>query len=362
MRILQIIDSLDPGGAEKMAVSYANSLSEKIEFSGLIATRKEGDLKLLINQNVQYLFLNKRFSLDYKAVLKLRHYCIDNRVQIIHAHSSSYFISCLIKILVPKINLIWHDHNGVGNIPKKDGTLYLQLFSMFFKGIISVNMQLKIWAKKNLFCNNVVYLANYVVENSNYQKQTILKGQTGKRVLYLANLRYQKNHFMLIEVVKKIRIDFPDWTYHLVGMDFKDNYSSDIKKAIKINNLNDVIFLYGSCQDIENIIIQSDIAVFTSNSEGLPVALLEYGLYKKPVVSTRAGQIPFIVQHNKCGFISEVKDVDQFSTNLSKLIQDDQLRIKFGEEINKVIIENYSEEFVINYYILWLNKIGIYAK
>ena len=36
MRIVQLIDSLDIGGAEKMAVSYANSLSKSIEFSGTI--------------------------------------------------------------------------------------------------------------------------------------------------------------------------------------------------------------------------------------------------------------------------------------------------------------------------------------
>ena len=32
MRIIQIIDSLDIGGAEKMAVNYANSLAKNIEF------------------------------------------------------------------------------------------------------------------------------------------------------------------------------------------------------------------------------------------------------------------------------------------------------------------------------------------
>ena len=35
MRIVQIIDSLEIGGAEKMAINYANALSVKIEFSGL---------------------------------------------------------------------------------------------------------------------------------------------------------------------------------------------------------------------------------------------------------------------------------------------------------------------------------------
>lgn len=42
MRILQIIDSLAIGGAEKMAVNFANALVEEVEFSGLVATRKEG--------------------------------------------------------------------------------------------------------------------------------------------------------------------------------------------------------------------------------------------------------------------------------------------------------------------------------
>ena len=44
MRIVQIIDSLEIGGAEKMAVNYANALSERIVFSGLVTTRREGNL------------------------------------------------------------------------------------------------------------------------------------------------------------------------------------------------------------------------------------------------------------------------------------------------------------------------------
>ncbi len=69
MRILQIIDSLEIGGAEKMAVNYANALTDKVEFSGLVATRKEGNLKSHINQKVNYLFLNRKKFFDVKAVL-----------------------------------------------------------------------------------------------------------------------------------------------------------------------------------------------------------------------------------------------------------------------------------------------------
>ena len=60
MRILQIIDSLNVGGAEKMAVNYANSLAKIEEFSGIVVTRKEGVLKSQINENVGYLFLARK--------------------------------------------------------------------------------------------------------------------------------------------------------------------------------------------------------------------------------------------------------------------------------------------------------------
>ena len=57
MRILQVIDSFDVGGAEKMAINYANALAEKIEFSGIVATRKEGELKSQISPKVSSYFL-----------------------------------------------------------------------------------------------------------------------------------------------------------------------------------------------------------------------------------------------------------------------------------------------------------------
>ena len=72
MRIVQVIDSLEVGGAEKMAVNYANALSERIDFSGLIATRAEGNLKKQLNGKVSYLFLNRKGTIDFSAALRLK--------------------------------------------------------------------------------------------------------------------------------------------------------------------------------------------------------------------------------------------------------------------------------------------------
>src|SRR5690606_7182649 len=98
MRVLQLIDSLRPGGAEKMTVNIANALLPHVEGSFLCCTRKEGMLKNELKPEVGYLFLNKKSSLDPKAILKLIKYIRKNKIDIVHAHSTSFFLAGLLKL------------------------------------------------------------------------------------------------------------------------------------------------------------------------------------------------------------------------------------------------------------------------
>jgi glycosyltransferase involved in cell wall biosynthesis len=355
MRIVQIIDSLEIGGAEKMAINYANALSARIEFSGLIATRTEGKLKNQLSDSVSYLFLQKKSTLDFWAVFRLKKYCKENKVEFLQPHSSSYFTALLVKLIYPKVAIIWHDHNGLSEFISSEKSVALKIASFFFKGIIVVNYKLKDWAEKELNCKKVIYLPNFTTIDNSATAETILKGETGKRILCLANLRDQKNHFLLLEVAEKLKQSYPDWTFHLVGKDFEDAYSKQVKAAILDKNLENGVFIYGSKNDIKNIINQCDIAILTSKSEGLPIALIEYGLSKKPVVSTKVGEIPLIIKDGINGFVVEADDADLFYQKLLKFINEDNLRTKMGNSLYQTVTENNSEEGVISAYLNWLS-------
>lgn len=354
MRIVQIIDSLEVGGAEKMAINYANALSKRVDFSGLVATRAEGHLKSQLEDSVSYLFLKKAKTLDFAAAFRLKKYCKTNKVDFLQPHSSSYFIALLVKIIYPKIQIIWHDHNGLSEFISTQKSLVLKVASFFFKGIIVVNFKLKNWAEKELNCKNVVYFPNFTNEVSTVKAETVLKGEVGKRILCLANLRDQKNHFLLLDVAEKLKETQPSWTFHLVGKDFEDGYSKQISELIISKGLQNTVFIYGSKNDVVPIINQTDIAILTSKSEGLPVALIEYGLYKKPVVSTNVGEIPLIIKNGVNGFIVGVNEVDAFGESLSKLIDDEALRTQLGNALHQTIVENHSEEGVMTKYLNWI--------
>ncbi len=356
MRIIQLIDSLEAGGAERMAVNIANELSYKIDFSGLVVSRIEGQLKNQLDKKVDYLFLNKKRTIDIKSIKKLVVYVKKNKINLIQAHSTSFFLAFLIKIFQPSIKLVWHDHYGDSEFLNKRPTFVLQVVIPFYNGVISVNHNLKNWAIEKLNVKNVIYLPNFPVEEIEIDNKTYLKGISGKRIVCLANLRPQKNHLLLLKIAQKIKISHPNWTFHLVGKDFEDDYSQEIKNLIFSLNLQQNVFIYNSRQDIKNILSQSDIAILTSSSEGLPLALLEYGLNKKPVVVTNVGEISAIIKNNENGFLVDSNNENSFYKQLSKLIEDEKLRINFSKKLFDLVASSYSKDVIINQYLSWIKN------
>lgn len=357
MRIVQIIDSLEAGGAERMAVNYANALAKKIVFSGLVATRKEGLLLGQIDKKVSYLFLKKKRSIDFQAVFRLRKYIKKEKIDIIHAHSSSFFIAVFIKLMLPKIKIIWHDHYGISQDLESRKNVSLKLGSIFFKGIISVNAALKTWAESYLFCTDIMYFPNFIDELSNSNEKILLKGSEGKRIICVANLRPQKNHELLLNAASLIRDKFPEWSFHLFGKDFNDSYSDRLNRIVINLKLHETVFFYGAVNNVGAVLKQCDIAVLPSFSEGLPLAVLEYGLYKLPVVATNVGEISKVITSEREGLIVESNNINQFVESIQNLIVNENERKQMGEKLNKTILLNYSEESIVKDYISWLDSL-----
>ncbi|RLD26380.1 MAG: glycosyltransferase [Bacteroidetes bacterium] len=356
MRVLQLIDSLDPGGAERVAVNLANGLANKIEASFLCTTRKEGILKKSIAKNVNYLFLKKDSIIDLKAIRRLNSYVKQQNIEIIHAHSTSFFLATIISLLSRKVKLVWHDHYGESDYLENRKFCVLRLCSRNFSQIFSVNKKLEGWAKINLRAKKVNYLTNFAV-SGDVKASTTLKGEKGKRIISLANLRSQKDHFTLFNAFGFVINEYPDWTLHCVGKDFYDDYSIAVKAKIKELNLSDSVFLYDSKSDISNILRQSSIGVLSSRSEGLPIALLEYGLAGLPVVVSDVGDCAEVVENNKSGIVVPKEDSEVLATGLLHLIFDNEKAKVYGRNLKLRVEEEYSQSKYITNLVNMYNSV-----
>ncbi len=342
MKVLQVIDSLNTGGAERVAVNYANLLAEYVEVSSLCTTRAEGLLKKDLLKKVQYLFLNKKSTFDFNAIKKINSFIKRNEIDILHAHASSFFIATIIKLLNPQLSLIWHEHYGNREESSKRDQFILKICSYFFSCIITVNKNLKIRSEAKLLSKKVYVLENYPVINASI-KQTVLKGSLGKRIICLANLRPDKDHLNLINAYNKVNKYHSDWSLHLVGKFYDDDYHNLIKELIFQLKLENNVFIYGSCVDVNHILKQSDIAVLSSKSEGLPLALLEYGLSSLPVVATNVGDCSRVISSINEGVLVESENYKALADGLLRCIESKGFRNNLGRNLYLKISTSFTE-------------------
>jgi glycosyltransferase involved in cell wall biosynthesis len=346
MRILQIIDSLHPGGAERMAVNIANGLVNKVALSALCCGREEGLLKGQLDPKVNYLFTNRKGKLGISGVIRTLKFIQKNKITHIHAHSTSIYLGYMLKLLRPNQKLIWHDHYGNSEFLEHRPLRWFKLIAKKLDGIVVVNQLLFDWAHANGLSNNVHYLANFASLQKSKGEPQPIPGTEGKRVVCLANLRPQKNQVLLLDAWQEVNAMFPDWDLLLVGKCFGDAYENRVRQTIERNQLTQCVHILGSRIDTLDILEQSAVGVLSSNSEGLPLALLEYGLSGLPVVVTGVGACQEVV--GDCGIIIPVNNVKTLSNALMQLMGDVQLQSRYGKSLGKKINEEYGEEMYLD--------------
>ncbi|MGM0635492.1 MAG: glycosyltransferase [Bacteroidota bacterium] len=350
IRVLQIIDSLEAGGGERMAVNLTNALHQKVDFSGLIATRKEGLLKAEIDHLDHYLYVNKRRSVDFKALSLAMQFVKKHQITHLHAHSTSFFFATLIKIRKPKLKLIWHDHHGNRPNEKNQNNATIKIFSAFFNHVIICSQPLENWAKKKLLCKRVTLISNFV---SNSSKPTKIH-HSKEYIVSVANLRDPKDHFTLINAFEIISRQF-DIDLLLVGDDRQDDYSKKIKQQIVKKNLNNRVYVLGLQSNVAAYIKNAKIAVLSSKIEGLPMALLEYAIAQKPVVVTDVGQCRMVV--GDFAKLVQPGHPNALAAALNYYLSHPKDAKQDAERLHQKVIAEYGETAIINQIIKIYEKL-----
>ncbi len=360
MRVLQMIDTLHPGGAERMALNLTNSLVGRIEYSGICVTRKEGLLSTQIKPEAGYIFLEKKQAFDLNAILKLHKYIRKNQIEILHAHGTSFFLGCIIKLLNPRLKLVWHDHFGNRTAKKIKEFPVLFSCSFFFNGIIAVNKELLNWANTNLLCKNTGNIPNFLTNE--FLKKNIGHNQEDKawNLICIANLKTPKNHLNLLKAFKTVLKKYPQCNLYLIGKKYGDKYERQIEIFLAENNLQKKVFLTGEEPNVDLYLGVAKLGILSSDSEGLPMALLEYGIAGLSVVCTDVGECSSII--GNYGKIVVVNNPEALAKGVLYYLENEEASKRDAENFQRFIVENFSEDKVIHEILRFYNILNTYSK
>lgn len=337
-----------------MAVNMANAFIDNNIDNVLVCARTSGPLKKFIPEDAKFVELKKSSSFDLLAFMKLLRTIKAEKPDVVHAHSTSIYWGVAIKFFMPAIILIWHDHDGLSESLDDSNRKILKRLSPYINGVVAVNEILKQWSLRNMKTKNIVFLRNFP-----YLKNLDASIKRDKNIiLHIANFRPQKDHFTLIKAIKMLKentsISFEVWC---AGSDINTSYSRSIKNTVKEFNLESEIKFLGSVEDTTGLLENATIGILTSQSEGLPVSLLEYGLAALPVVVTNVGQCSEVVGNGKFGVVVSPSNPHELYEALLNCLENKEESINLGFAFQQHVARTYGHQNFIFEYSKFINEL-----
>jgi glycosyltransferase involved in cell wall biosynthesis len=343
--VLQLTDTLVPGGMERMAVNLANALPADAYQSHLCFTRKGGALEALIASHVNTLNLRRKGRFDVGAVIRLVKYIREHQIQIIHAHGTTLIIAVLAAFFRPHPVVLWHNHGGwLASL--KRAPLALRLFVMRSAGIIVVNEELLDWSvsRFRLPGARVWYVPNFVVPAGSGECGDDLPGKRGSRVVSVANLLPPKDPVNLLRAMKIVASVSPDAHLLLVGRNGSPEYMKSVEVEMADPLLDGRVTFFGVSNDVEGILAACDIGVLASASEGFPLALVEYGCAGLAVAATRVGQCADLLDQGRAGILVPPSSPGELAEAILVLLRDSTRRESLGRRFQDHVNQKYNPE------------------
>ena len=215
---LHITDTLDLGGYERVAVNLVNELPRDRYAAHLCTTRRDGPLAGQVAPGVTAPSLGRTRTFDAGAVRRLAAFIRATGIRILHAHGPSLFLARAAALLPPYPALVWHAH--CGRLAAEDRAAWpYRLAARGIAGVIAVNQPLVEWPRRRLRvpAARSWYVPNIVAEQRAPAEAPELPGTRGPRIVAVANLRPEKDHFTLLRAFAMVARALPDAHLLLVG-------------------------------------------------------------------------------------------------------------------------------------------------
>ena len=347
--VLQLTDSLAAGGTERVAVNLANHLPRERFRSFLCTTRSGGPLANLLQPDVGWLNLSRRRRFDLSALWRLVAFIKANHIQVLHAHSTSLLTAALASLFPPYPRVVWHDHYGNHAQAERPVWVY-RLLTQQAGGLIAVNQPLADWAREQLRvpATRIKYIPNFVaLPDDGPAPSATLPGAPGQRIICVANLRRQKDHLTLLRALADVVKQAPQAHLLLVGAMVEPECFAQVEHEITRLGLARNVSVLGERQDVAGLLRQCDIGVLSSASEGLPLALLEYGYAGLAAVATEVGQCAEVLDSGSAGLLVPPGQPEALATALLRLLQAPDLRAELSLCLSRRVLKHYSAHAVL---------------
>ena len=325
MRILQVINSLATGGAEKLLLETLPLYRDKgIEMDLLVLNGSDHPfMKQLKELNCCTIYSLKLKSVyNPIAIIKMMPYLFKYDLIHVHLFPAQYFVVLAKMLSFSNVKLIFTEHNTTN---RRMGNRILQLFDRFiyskYYKVVCITNEVKQILQQHLGSrlNKFVVIENGVnIESIKkakpYLKEAFHLGINNKDVIMIqvAGFREQKDQ---VTVIKALHYLPNNYKLLLVGDGVLRKSCEDLVLELQLQNR--VCFL-GLRMDIPQLLKTADIVVLSSKYEGLSLSSIEGMASGRPFVASDVPGLSEIV--SGAGVLFECGNAKELANHIKELL------------------------------------------
>ena len=364
IKVLQIIESLEAGGAEKVVVDLINNMPSNIA-STICCLKKSGVMAEQIEGTSHVYELNAKKGNDLGVIFKLIKIIKLEQPDIIHAHNWNTFCESIIsaKLSGSKkvINTI-HGHHFVyskdlaGQIKKKIRHLVEKWLSLWSYRICCVSKNIFDYIKREIkiqdeklqiIINGVNTKYKPTTSKNDLLKELGLKGSESI-ITYVGRLMPVKNLECLLKGISLAAEECPNIHLLLIGDGIMKEKLLELSAELNIER---VVSFLGHKHNARDYTFISQLFVLPSFYEGTSIALLEAMAAGLPAIASEVGGNKATIIDHHSGFLFDPDNPKQLSELIIKLCKDKSSRRQMGLNAKNRIEDEYSISNVVRKYL-----------
>lgn len=337
MTIIHISSALSWRGGEQQIAYLLLELSKSNIHQIVICPKDSPLFHFCIKNSITVKPFRKKSGFDPWLAFQITQICRKADKPILHAHDSHAHTAAFLSAFLWMNKTPIIVHRRVGFSVKKSVLSSLKYNHNSITRIICISEYVRRMVNSSLVKpdkTNIVYdgidLHKFTGQTDTHFLRN--KFQLGDNHILIGNISAitaEKDYITFVDTAEILLTNRRDIRFIIIGEGSQKEF---INEYIRGKGIADKIFMTGFLDNIQDILPELDLVLFTSVNEGLGTSLLDAFACRIPVVSTNAGGIPEIVQDHKTGLTVEIKKPKKMALAVEEILN--------NQELKKELVEN----------------------
>lgn len=357
MKIVQAIESAGPGGAEQVLLRLSTRLLGEGHEVRVLLLRSGWLKESLERQGIDVTVLPIARALDRSFLERLTKFLSDSSTDLLHSHEITFALygrAATARLGIPHVATAHGRSFSKGWKRKGLGIVALRTRNRF--RLVAVSDSLADALSRELLVDRseVEVIPNGIEMPSLAAPRERRDGEP-LRAVAVGNLYGVKNHALLIRAVAQVIRSGLPMELDILG---RGTEEESLERLIDDLGVGDHVRLAGFRSDVPDFLARAHVFASSSLSEAMPLSFLEAMARGLPVVASRVGGVPEIVEHGVHGLLFESGSVEAAASALDRLMRDEALRLRLGESACASVHALYGAGTMVRRYLEIYGKVA----